>query len=164
MDQIWFMVHNLITLILKSKFKLLYYINTERLSLRNCPSAFWSAYTNNVWEFRPSSSLQALAVVSLFVVVVQSLSRVWLFAAPWTAAHQASLSFTVSQSLLKLMSTELVIPSNHFILCHPFSSCPQFSQHQSLVQWVNSSHQVVKVLEFQLQHQSFQWIFRVDFL
>ena len=48
---------------------------------------------------------------------VQSLSCVWLFATPWTAAHQASLSFTNSQSLLKLMSTESVLPSNHLILC-----------------------------------------------
>ena len=47
------------------------------------------------------------------------LSRVRLFATPWTAAHQAFLSFTVFQSLLKLMSMESVIPSNHLILCHP---------------------------------------------
>ena len=53
------------------------------------------------------------------IVVVQSLSGVRLFATPWTAAHQASLSFTISQSLLKLMSTELVISSNHLILCCP---------------------------------------------
>ena len=46
----------------------------------------------------------------------------------------------------------------------PFSSCFNLSQHQSLFQWVSSSHQVAKVLELQLQHQSFQWIFRVDFL
>ena len=51
--------------------------------------------------------------------VVQSFSRVQLFAAPWTAACQASLSFTVSRSLLKLSSTELVTLSNHLILCHP---------------------------------------------
>ena len=50
---------------------------------------------------------------------VQSLSRVRLFATPWTAAHQASLSITNSQRLLKLMSIELVMPSNHLILCHP---------------------------------------------
>ena len=50
---------------------------------------------------------------------VQSLSRVWLFATPWTAAHQASLSITNSQSLLKLMSIELVMPSNYLILCWP---------------------------------------------
>ena len=48
---------------------------------------------------------------------VQSLSCVWLFATPWTAAHQASLFITDSQSLLKLMSIESVMPSNHLILC-----------------------------------------------
>ena len=48
---------------------------------------------------------------------VQSLSHVWLFATPWTAAHQASLSITNSWSLLKLRSIELVMPSNHLILC-----------------------------------------------
>ena len=51
---------------------------------------------------------------------VQSLSRVWLFETPWTAARQASLSITNSQSLLKLMSIESVMPSSHLILCHPF--------------------------------------------
>ena len=55
---------------------------------------------------------------SLLKVVVQSLSRIRLFATPWTAARQASLSFTISQSLLKLMSTESVMPSNSLILCH----------------------------------------------
>ena len=56
---------------------------------------------------------------------VQSLSRVWLFATPWTAACQASLSITNSWSLPKPMSIESVMPSNHLILCRPFSSCPQ---------------------------------------
>ena len=50
-------------------------------------------------------------------IVVQSLSPVQLFAIPWTAAHQSSLTFTVSWSLLKLISIELMIPSNHLILC-----------------------------------------------
>ena len=50
---------------------------------------------------------------------VQSLSYVWLFVIPWTAARQASLSITNSQSLLKLISIKLVMPSNHLILCHP---------------------------------------------
>ena len=62
------------------------------------------------------------------VVGVQSLSHVQLFMTPWTAALQAFLSFTISWSLLKLVSIELVIPSNHLILCHPFSSCPQSFQ------------------------------------
>ena len=55
---------------------------------------------------------------------VQLLSRVWLFAAPWIAAHQASLSITNSRSLLKLMSIELVMPSSHLILCHSLFLLP----------------------------------------
>ena len=56
----------------------------------------------------------------LVAVVVQSLSRGRLFVTPQTVARQAYLSFTIFQSLLKLMSTESVMPSNHLILCHPF--------------------------------------------
>ena len=56
--------------------------------------------------------------------VVQSLSHVRLFVTPWTAACQASLSITNSWSLLKLMSIELVMPSNHLILCHPLLLLP----------------------------------------
>ena len=59
-------------------------------------------------------------------VIVQLLSRVRLFEAPWSATCQASLSFTVSQSLLKFMPTELVMPSNHLILCHPLLLLPSF--------------------------------------
>ena len=54
------------------------------------------------------------------------LSPFWLFETPWTAAHQASLSITNSWSLLKLISIELMMPSNHLILYHPFSSCSQY--------------------------------------
>ena len=54
------------------------------------------------------------------IVVVQSLSHVQLFTTPWTVAYQASVSFTSSWSLLKLMSIESVMPSNHLILCPPF--------------------------------------------
>ena len=56
--------------------------------------------------------------------VVQSLSHVQLFGTPWTAARQASPSFTVSWGLLKLMSIESVMPSNYLILCHPFLFLP----------------------------------------
>ena len=59
-----------------------------------------------------------------FVIAVQLLGHVWLFVTPWTAVHQASLSVTKSQSLLKLMSIELVMPSNHLILCHPVLLSP----------------------------------------
>ena len=79
----------------------------------------------------------------------------------WTAARQVSLSFTISQSLLKLMSSELVMASNHLILCHPLLLPPSVFPRISLFQWVSSSHQVAKILELQLQ--SFQQILRVDF-
>ena len=87
---------------------------------------------------------------------VQSLSRVRLFATPWTAARQASLSVANSQSLPKLMSIESVMPSNHLILCRPllppsiFPSIRGFSNESVLhITWP-------KYWEFQLQHQSFQ--------
>ena len=67
-----------------------------------------------------------MATVSfyMFVSSVQTLSCVWLFVTPGTAARQASLSITTSQSLLKLMSIESVMPSNHLILYHPFLLLP----------------------------------------
>ena len=74
---------------------------------------------------------------------VPLLSRVWLFATPWTAARQASLSITISQSLLKLMSIKSVMPSNHLILCCPlfflpsiFPSIRVFSSESALrIRW-----------------------------
>ena len=63
-------------------------------------------------------------IVYMALVVVQSLGCVWLFATPWTAALQAALPFTVSHILLKLMSIELVMPSNHLVLCHPLLFLP----------------------------------------
>ena len=67
-----------------------------------------------VWEWRSRGHFSS----------VQLLSRVWLFVTPWSAACQASLSITNSQSLLKLMSIESVMPSNHLILCHPLLLLP----------------------------------------
>ena len=89
-------------------------------------------------------SLSILCIVYFCSVVVQSLSRVRLFATPWAAAPQASLSFTVSQSPLKLMSIEPVMPSNHLILCHPllllpsiFPSIRVFSNELALhIRWI----------------------------
>ena len=57
-------------------------------------------------------------------LIVRLLSRVWLFATSWIAAYQASLSFTISQSSIKLMSIESMMPSNHLILCHPLFLLP----------------------------------------
>ena len=68
---------------------------------------------------------ESLILISNVVVVVELLSHVWLFVTPWTAAQQVSLSFTISQSLLKLMSIESVMPSNHLIFVVPFSFCLQ---------------------------------------
>ena len=76
-------------------------------------------------------------------VIVQSPSRVRLFAVPWTAALQASLSFTVSRSLLKPVPIESVIPSNHLILYHPLRILSSVFSRAS-------SHQVAKLLEFWL--------------
>jgi len=75
--------------------------------------------------FHPSISHEVMGLDAMIFSSVQSLSRVWLFATTWTAAHQASLSITNSWSLFKLMSIELVMPFNHLILCLPFSFCLQ---------------------------------------
>ena len=77
-----------------------------------------------------------------YLEVVQSLSYVWLFATSWTAAYQAPLSFTISWSLLRLMSIESVILSNHLILCRPllllpsiFPSIRVFSNESVRIRW-----------------------------
>ena len=85
----------------------------------------------------------------LFVVVIQSPSRVWLFVTPWTAVGHASLSFTISWDLLRFMCTESVMPSNYLILCCPLSSCPQASPSSGSfsVSWLfPSSSQSIEAL------------------
>ena len=76
--------------------------------------------------------------------------------------------FPVLHCLLEFAQTHVCWVDNVIQPSHPFSppSCPilNLSQHQGLFQWLDSYHQVVKVLELQLRHESFQWIFRVDFL
>ena len=81
---------------------------------------------------------------------VQSLSRVQLFATPWITACQASLSNTNSQSLLKLMSIESVMPSSHLILCRPLFLLPPIPPSIRVFSNESTPHQVAKVLEFQL--------------
>ena len=71
-------------------------------------------------------------VSAVAIVFVQSLSRVQLFATPWTAALQASLYVTNTWSLLKLMSVELVMPSNHLILCSPLLLPPSIFPNKGL--------------------------------
>ena len=106
------------------------------------------------WEWQACRECKLVALRSewmtalgvQFSSVTQSLSRVRLFVTPWTAGCQSSLSITSSWSLLKLMSIEAVMPSNHLILSSPSLSAFNPFQHQSLFQWVSSSHQVAKVL------------------
>ena len=102
--------------------------------------------------------------ICLYISSVQSPSVVLLFATPWTAVHQVSLSIMNSRSLLKLMSIESVMPSSHLMLCHPillppsiFPSIRIFS-HESLlcIRWP-------KYWSISFS-QSFQKIFRTDFL
>ena len=72
------------------------------------------------WHFHFQRSLYCCSDITTW----QLLSCVWLFATPWIAACQASLSLAISQSLLKLMSIKTVMPSNHLILCHPLLLLP----------------------------------------
>ena len=98
----------------------------------------WGTQEEIMWAIVISWIMHALQSSS-----VQLLSCVQLFATPWSAACQASLSITNSQSLLKLMSIESVIPSNHVILCHPllhlrsiFPSIRVFSNESALcIRW-----------------------------
>ena len=83
----------------------------SRLAVRPAPSP---------WHPPSTFCLQSLMPAA----VVYLLSHVQLFATPWAAAHQDSLSFTISWDLLTLFSVESVMPSNHLILCHPFLLLP----------------------------------------
>ena len=99
---------------------------------------------------------------NLLFSLVQSLSRVRLLATPWTAACQASLSITNSTQSHVHWVGDAIQPSHP--LSSPSPSAISLSQHQGLFKQVSSLHQVAKGLEFQLQHQSFQWTPRTDLL
>ena len=86
------------------------------LKMRQCCSSYWD-------ETKGKTSL-VFTLINHQFSSVQLLSRIRLFVTPWTAAHQASLSITNAQSLLQLMSIELVMPSNRLILCHPLLLLP----------------------------------------
>ena len=122
----------------------------------------------------PTFPIPCLICISLFwlslynkpvVVVVQSLSHVRLF---WDSVDCSTPGFPVLHHLQEIAQTHVRwvsdgIQPSHLLLS---PSLPAFnpSQHQSLFWWVSPSYQVAKVLLFQLQHQSFQWLFRIDFL
>ena len=113
-------------------------------------------WTNSAWQalcYRDKKIYLSGDAVWILVILVQSLSCVRLCETLWTAACQASLFFIVSQSLLRFMSIESVMLSNHLIVCHPlfllpsnFLSIRVFSNELALhIRWA-------KVLELQLQH------------
>ena len=96
---------------------------------------------------------------------VQSLSDVQLFVTPWTA--WSTPGFPVHHLLPELAQFHVHLVGDEFQPSHSLlSPSPVFSlsQHQDLFQWISSLHQVAKLLELQLSYQSFQWIFRTDFL
>ena len=114
---------------------------SQVLDLKCLWFALLSIFSRSNFSFITSIGL-CLLLFNLIVVAVQSLSYVQVFATPWTAAPQASLSFTISWSLLKLMSIESVMPSNYLILCCPlllpsiFPSIRVFSNESApLIGW-----------------------------
>ena len=93
------------------------------------------------------------------IVVVQLLSHAWLFVTLWTKACQALLSFTISRRLLKFMSIESVMLSDHLILCCPLLLLPSICPNPGVFSIeLAPLPQVAKVLKLQLQQQSFWWI------
>ena len=104
----------------------------------------WSPFTGFPFEY-----------MATFPSVQLSRSVVSDSATPWITAHQASLFITNSRGSLRLTSIESVMPSSHLILWRPLLLLLPIPP-RSLFQWVNSSHEVAKVLEFQLQHHSLQ--------
>jgi len=82
----------------------------------------WKHGTQRIFHGSETSLCDAITMGLCHCVAVQLPSYVWLFATPWTAAHQASLPFTTTWNLLKFMSIESVMISNHLILCHSLSS------------------------------------------
>ena len=119
--------------------------------------------STDIWSISPvvtceTSSLRCVSVVQFSPSVCLTLCDPMVYSTP---------GFPVHHHLPKLAQTHVHRVGDAIQPSHPMSSpSPAFnlSQHQGLVQWVHSSHQVAKVLEFQLQHQSFQWTFRTDFL
>ena len=124
---------------------------------------FFSVFLTSSTSFFAPWPYFLFCALPSYVCCVQWLSYIWLFwiiicfshwvmshsTSAWNEARQSSLSFTISWSLLKFMSIELVMLSNYLIPCCPFLPFVfNLSQHQSLFQWVGSLHQVAKTLEF----------------
>ena len=132
--------------------------------LRGCVLTRWHRPSLQVESLAAGAGLLQVMYPLLFLFPclfssVQLLSHVWHIVIPWTAVVHYLPEFT---QIHVHWVGDVIQPSRPLLSPSPPAS--NLSQHQGLFQWVNSSHQVAKVLELQLQHQSFQWIFRVDFL
>ena len=141
--------------------KILCYEQTVSMSKKKKKLAFFSHPGVYGWRFLINVVIfleySLLFKETEITVAPQSLSWVQIFVIPWTAAGQASLSFTTSWNLFKLMSIESTIPSNHLILCPPLLLLPVIfpSIWVFTDELVASLYHVARVLELQLQHQSF---------
>ena len=106
-----------------------YYLSISHMAVHKC-----QRYSLNLSHPLPSPFCPRLVPISAPLLgSVQSFSRVLLFATPWNAALQASLSITNSWNLLKLVSTESVMPSYHFILCYPFLLPPSIFPNKTVL-------------------------------
>ena len=139
-------------------------INTMQCNISLSLCSFFTFFQSKIKGVSSSENWQVGEKKSHQFSSVQSFSRVRLFATPWITACQASLSFTNSQSSLKFMSIESVMPFSHLILCHPFLLLPPIPPRIRVFSNESTLHEVAKVLEFQLQHQSFQWTPKTDLL
>ena len=176
------------TFSLSPKLKIKQQTTWLKLSTRDYTTIMYPAWGQFILPENLLTNLDILEFISwecVWFSSLQSLSPVWLFVTQWTAAQQACLSITNSQSLLKLMSIESVMPSNHLILCRALlllpsifptikvfsnelalhSSWPKYWRFSFSISPSNEYSELISfVLEIQLQHQSFQWIFRTDFI
>ena len=126
------------------------YIQTKKVDTVNVSLISTLRFVGSTWNL-------------LIVVVVQFFSHVWFFVTPWTMP-----GFPGLHSFLEFAQTHVHWVDNAIQPSYPLSSspfsCPQCFPASAVFQWVSFSHQIAEALEFQLQHQSFPWIFRVDFL
>ena len=120
-------------------------------------------FSPGIWYFNLSSYFSSgLSCLIMNISSVQSLSHVWLFATPWTAESQASCPLLTPGACLNSWPLSRWCHPTISSSVVPFSSCLQCFPASGFFKWVSSSHQVAKVLEFQLPHQSFQWKLRTD--
>ena len=132
-------------------------------SYNNCFFFFFTNLRGKLMYIINCAEVEFLYLLDVLLLFLYICTYVWVYeiisyallllshqvVTPWTAVHQASLSLTISQSLLKLMSIESVMPSNHFILCRPLLFLPSIFPSIRVFQGISSLHQVAKILERQ---------------